>query len=320
LFGGVLVGEVHARVHVEAAGVDLILAVAGELDAQLLHVLEGKIVDELAADSLEIVRAALPGQVGHGPVFQGLGQGLVVLLPGDPAQGQHPSQHILLSGPGRLGPAVGVVLRGGGGQAGQHRGLGKGQLAHVLAKERSGRGLHAIGVGAQIYLVEVDGEDLVLGKVALQPVGEDGLLDLALVALFWRQHQVLDDLLGDGRAALVGLARDDVAHEGPGDGQVVDALVLVEGLVLGREKGPRQVVGHLAQRGQEALLAVEVAEYLAVAGVDRGHQRGAVVGDVLEARQVLGRPQVHEHGRARGHGGCEACKDQHDGEESFHRA
>ena len=91
----------------------------------------------------------------------------------------------------------------------------------MLAEIGAGRGLHAVGMLPQIDIVEVGLEDVVLADGVFQPVGQDGLLHLAGVAAFRTQQELLDDLLGDGAAALLTAAGGLVAQvvdEGARDG------------------------------------------------------------------------------------------------------
>ena len=73
-------------------------------------------------------------------------------------------------------------------------------------------------------------------SVLLDPRGHDHLADLALIGEVVADQEVLHDLLGDGRAALRAPGLGEVADEGADQAALVDALVLVEALVLGREE------------------------------------------------------------------------------------
>ena len=73
----------------------------------------------------------------------------------------------------------------------------------VPAEVGLGRRLDPVGALAEVDLVEVLGEDLVLRPLALELVGERGLAELlehGAAAL--RAQRVLDELLGDRRGAL----------------------------------------------------------------------------------------------------------------------
>src|SRR3546814_20058746 len=76
----------------------------------------------------------------------------------------------------------------------------------LLVEIGAGGGLDAIGVAAEENLVEVELEDLLLAQHVLDAPGEEGFLDLAGVAQFVGQQQVLRHLLGDGRSAEIGRA------------------------------------------------------------------------------------------------------------------
>jgi hypothetical protein len=75
------------------------------------------------------------------------------------------------------------IARRGLEQAGQKRGLADRQLFGALVEIALRGGLDAIGAGAEIDPVQIEGEDLVLGEFHLQPDGQHQLLDLALHVL-----------------------------------------------------------------------------------------------------------------------------------------
>jgi hypothetical protein len=71
--------------------------------------------------------------------------------------------------------------------------------------------------------------------VLLELPGERGLLELAADRPRARHARVLDELLRDGRAALHDAFVRDVGPDRAGDAAQVDAVVLVEALVLDRD-------------------------------------------------------------------------------------
>ena len=108
-------------------------------------------------------------------------------------------------------------------------GLGDGQFVHRLAEIVQGGGGDAVIAHAEIDLVEIELEDLVLRVGLLDAEGEQRLLDLADVARLVGQEEVLGDLLGDGRGALRALARAailEIGEEGAHDAFGVDAIML----------------------------------------------------------------------------------------------
>ena len=136
--------------------------------------------------------------------------------------------------------AKGIVTAGGLGQTGDDRAFGQGDVRSVLAEIGARGGFHAVGVLAQVDLIQVDGQDLVLGEILFQAVGQDGFLHLARVAALGGQQQLLDELLGDGAAALARAAFAEVIDGRARDGHRVHAHVAVEGVVLGGQEGHGQ--------------------------------------------------------------------------------
>ena len=82
---------------------------------------------------------------------------------------------------------------------------------------------------------------LVLGEGLLDAKRQDRLLDLALDRQLVAEQEVLGDLLGDGRGALRAAgcdsSRSRLVNERAQDAEHVDARVVVEVLVLGRDEG-----------------------------------------------------------------------------------
>ncbi len=103
-------------------------------------------------------------------------------------------------------------------------------------------GLDPIGAGAEIDPVQIEGEDLLLGELGLQPHRQHQFLGLAPGGLGGGQEQVAGKLLGDGRAAperavLVG----QVIEARPDDAPGVEAEVVVELAVLDGDEGRRDI-------------------------------------------------------------------------------
>ena len=214
---------------------------------------------------------------------------LAVFLGADVALLLHRPQHLVAALGRRRRVEEGVVFGGRLRQAGDQRRLGQvevlGRLAEVGLRRRLGpdRGLpfdRPVGGG-----VEVGGEDPVLVVRFLELLGEVGFDQLALDRVFGvLDVEVADQLLGDRRGALDRLAAgEDVLPGGAGDAFGVDRAVLVEVLVLDRD---RRVLERLRQRPFRHRLADVVGadepDQAAVGGVDR---RGAALLDRLQARE-----------------------------------
>ena len=173
----------------------------------------------------------------------------------------------------------------------------------MLGEVGLGRRLRAVGVRAEVDLVEIGLEDPVLapglhlrrseagrndpphGREALllELDGEAGLSRLPLPGDLAPDVEVADELLRERRASLDDLALLDVLHGGANDPLVVDAVVRVEAPVLDRDRGLGEERRHLVERDRLAvLLRWNRAEQRAVRGV---HERVLPDGDGLQRRQ-----------------------------------
>jgi hypothetical protein len=190
--------------------------------------------------------------------------------------------------PGARRGAFGVVDRVEGRRrvedGSEDRRLGDGDVAGGLAEELLRCLLHPDGAGAEIGPVEIELEDLVLGEPVLQPQGEDGFLELALVGAVGLEEQVLGQLLGDGRAALDDAAGLLVGDEGAHQADGIDAEVMLEAAVLDGDDG----FGHVARQLADAhLVAEERAAFGHHMAVGRQqHHAGLALGQLEEAAFV----------------------------------
>ena len=158
------------------------------------------------------------------------------------------------------------------------------------------RRLDAVGAVAEVDLVEVVAEDLLLGPPAREVVRERGLAELLEDrALVLGGERELHELLRDRRGALQRLAGGDVLDGRAGDAAQVDAAVGVEAAVLDRDD---RVLHHGRDLGlgevDPALGAGQRADLVAAAVLDRRRR----VRRALQMRQV--RRDGHEHPEQRG--------------------
>ena len=185
-----------------------------------------------------------------------------------------------------------VVLRRCLRQAGDQGRLVQGEVLRVLREVGHGRRLdpdrRPALVGAVRNGVQVLAQDPVLPGPArvlvLELLGQLRLADLALeVPLRVLDVERAHELLRDRRAALNGVAaRLQVLDARADDRRVVHALVLVEALVLDRDGGLADLLGHLAPRDRRTdLVGAHVAQAGAVSRVHHG-------GRALVARLELG--------------------------------
>ncbi len=183
-------------------------------------------------------------------------------------------------------------------QAGQHGGFRQGDVLEVLAEIVIRRGRRAEGAAAHIGPVEVELQDLVLGQVAFEPEGQERLVDLALERALVRQEQVLGELLGQRGAALDVAAAARVHGDGAERPDRVDAPMLVEAPVLGRDQRLDENVGKFVDAQRIVVLDAAPPDLGAVA-VEEGHGEVRRLEPVLAGR-VEGRLGERQHHHAAG--------------------
>ncbi len=225
------------------------------------------------------------------------------------------------------GSVRGIVLGGVVGDGRNGGALGQGQLADILVVQVVGAGLHAAGVADKAHRIEIGLKNRLLGIAAVERDGAKDLPHLAQRIVVVVAGDVLDQLLGNGGSALLGIVQLDLAAGQLAEHQVgggrdraleVDAVVLAESLVLHGDKGVFQIVGDLVAVHPDAVGVVHQALVglrlagLRVDGVDGG---GIAELQVFKAEQrgVVCRHLDHikaEHDRQhRGHDDPDA--DQH---------
>ena len=184
------------------AAVDALAAAARALGAAVEPVLAVHF-NQLAPHFLGEVVGGIDLRAERADVdLERLGLGGPRLLGGDVARLGHLVEDPVAALGGLLGPAEGMVVVGRLGQGGEVGGLLQRQLGQLLAEIVERGGGDAVRAHAEIDLVEVELEDLLLGEGALDADGEHRLLELAIELLLAGQQEVLGDLLGDGGGAL----------------------------------------------------------------------------------------------------------------------
>ena len=159
----------------------------------------------------------------------------------------HRLQHHLGAGLAGIGIGQWIVAGRRLQAAGQDRRLGQAKLAGMFAEEFFRCRFQAIHAGAEIDLVEIKAEDLVLAVARLQIDGERRFLQLALHGAAGRQEQILGQLLGDGRTALHHAAGHHVAHRGARQAERIDADMRAEAAVLDGDEGIDDIVGQVGR-------------------------------------------------------------------------
>ena len=121
------------------------------------------------------------------------------------------------------------------------------------------------GAAAHVSTVEIELEDFVLGEPRLEPHRQERLVDLALERPLVGEEQVLGELLRNRRAALHHAAGPRIGGKRAKQAGNIDAEMLVEAPVLGRQHRLDQVVGKLLERDRIVVPDAARADLVAVA-------------------------------------------------------
>ena len=222
----------------------------------------------------------------------------LLLRRGDEVQFAHALQHVIATDARTLRVGDRVAAGRELGDRGQGCDLVQVELVQGLAVvELGGRG-DSVGAVAEEALVEIELEDLVLAEFALHLHGQQHFGQLAGIAVFGAEEELPGDLLGDGGATGHSLVvRSGQQPDRPGHAAVVDAVVLVEAVVLDGDEG---LLDPFRDPGDFHRVAPGLAEY--------GHQAAVPAMDVqglleLDGAQRLDVGQLrgdHEIARAGG--------------------
>ena len=146
------------------------------------------------------------------------------------------------------------------------------ELAYALAAPREQVRLAlpqlAVSAVAQKDLVGVEGEDLGLGKPALDLDGEQRFLHFAIERTVGRKEQIARQLHGEGGRALHFPARFDVAVSSAYDAPEVDARVTEEVFVFDRNQGITENFRVVVIAGDDATLESEGSNHASLSVVE----------------------------------------------------
>ncbi len=140
-------------------------------------------------------------------------------------------------------------------QTGQHCALRQIQLLHIFSEIHIRRRLHAVATLAEINLVHVHLKNLVLRVFPFNLQRQNHFEHLAANRLLLCEKRISRELLGDRRAALPRrVAVEKIADGGAHDAARVNAAVIVETDVFGRDKGVLQILGHDGNIDRQTIL------------------------------------------------------------------
>ncbi len=140
---------------------------------------------------------------------------------------------------------------------------------------------------AEINLVEIELEDLLFRIGGLDPEREQRLANLAGDVAFRAEEEVLGDLLGDGRSALHVARALDEDERGAGHALEIDAAVMIEILILGRDESFFHQGRDRKTRQIEPPLLGIFGQHRAVRRMNAGHHRRFVILELRIIRQIL---------------------------------
>ncbi len=260
---GLLHLEIERGVDPESVGIEPRAEPGIELLADVL--------DEVLRHGAEVVTRGQQERIGSPPVRFLAGDGALLR--------QEPEDQVAaLDRAGRVPPRI--VPAGRLGHGGERRRLRHVQVPGGLAEVALRRRLHAERAVAEVDLVEVELEDLVLGVLRLDFPGDAGFAQLPtdgpLLPVDVFRKEVAGQLHGDGGKPLADATGQDVGLDRAGKPDPVDAVVLVEPLVLGGQEGGDDGGGHLVQADDGAAFLAEVGDEAAVGGVHLGGLVGVV--------------------------------------------
>ena len=203
---------------------------------------------------------------------------------------QHLPQHHIPAFPAPFVFPHGIEIAGVLAHAHQRGRLAGVQVAWFLAEIGLGGRLDAHSVVEEVEMVEIHGDDFLLGVIAFNLERNhpfDGFLQGTFPERRGRAGiELLDELLGDGAsAARTLLPQDDSLHGHAHEGPEVDARMVEEALVLGGHQGLHQMRGQVVIPHKDAvgLAVAPCAQQLAVGRYDLA---GVFVHRILQLLQV----------------------------------
>ena len=261
-FGHLLQVVVERRVHPQAAARHDRITI---LFAQLPE----HVVDK--PGSLEVLLDAAVLELEH------FLEGLVVFRLADVVVAQHVFEHQFLAvfGAGGGGRVIWIELRRRVRNAGQHGSLRDIEVLGRLGEVGLRGGLGAVGLVAVEDLVQIQRQDVVLRKAALDLEREGGLAHLPLDRGIATDEHPLDQLLGDGAGPLLNPLVGDIGDGRRDDAADVNAVVGVEEPVLQGNGGVDQMWGDGREwhHGADDALRVLDVQQDAIAVVNFGRLR-----------------------------------------------
>jgi hypothetical protein len=199
-------------------------------------------------------------------------------------------QHQVAACPGALGVFARIVEGRALDQADQHR-----EFPDIEFRERLGEVILAAqpesmdgprAILAEIHLVEVGNENLLLGEIRLQPQRHDGFGRLAAETLLVRQKVILDQLLRERAAALHHPSGPKIGPHRAHYAAHIDAVMLIEAPVFDDLDSGAQQRRHVGRRQDQAVLPMNGENAADHRRIEAKHRQVLGVG-LLQARDRI---------------------------------
>ena len=139
-----------------------------------------------------------------------------------------------------------------------------------------------VGALAQVNLVDIKLQNFVFAQAVFNFVGQQHFIQFAGPGFVSGQEEIAGDLHGNGAGALCAPARGDVGHQGPCNAHEVDAAVLVEPIVLGRQNGLLHHQGHLGNVDWAAPFFAKFTDEYAIGSQHAQRHFGSVISQGIE--------------------------------------
>ncbi len=188
------------------------------------------------------------------------------------------------------------------GQAGQESRFSQVEVFGVFGEEKLRGGFETVHAVAEVDLVAVKGEDLLLGEGALDLDGEIGFLHFAGGGALGGEEEVAGQLHGERGGALGASVGADVMPDRADDAEGIDAPVGLEALVFNGDDGLAEDGGKAVVADDLAALEGKGADDAALAVIEIGGGGGAVALEVADLGQIDGIDQREAGQRTGGDG------------------
>jgi len=141
---------------------------------------------------------------------------------------------------------------------------------------------------AQINLIAVENQDLVLGVGFFNLHRQDGLLDLPPECLVRLEEEHLGELLRERAPPFLFLEMNHILEEGPKGTHRIHAEMVIETGVLGRDDRLDESGRNLGEIDQDSFVPAELVRTVAVGRVKNGDDRRSPVLEAGDFRDVEG--------------------------------